>query len=98
MKSVSSAIAAMTQRPTVLTVTDLHKRCGSRDVLTLTRDLAAEGRTMTVVTHEMGFAVEVSNQTLFLYQGMVKEAGHSRDVLIRPQEDRLRQFPSGGLK
>ena len=68
------------------------------EVLKVMRDLAAEGRTMIVVTHEMGFAREVSNHTLFLHQGLVEEAGHPREVLARPQSARLQQFLSGGLK
>ena len=68
------------------------------EVLKVMRDLAAEGRTMIVVTHEMGFAREVSNHVLFLHQGRVEEQGHPRDVLSHPQSDRLQQFLSGGLK
>ena len=68
------------------------------EVLKVMRDLAAEGRTMIVVTHEMGFAREVSNHTLFLHQGVVEEQGHPRDVLTRPTSPRLQQFLSGGLK
>jgi arginine/ornithine transport system ATP-binding protein len=68
------------------------------EVLKVMRDLAAEGRTMIVVTHEMGFAREVSNHTLFLHQGLVEEQGHPRDVLTRPNSPRLQQFLSGGLK
>jgi len=68
------------------------------EVLKVMRDLAAEGRTMIVVTHEMGFAREVSNHTLFLHQGKVEEEGHPREVLARPQSPRLQQFLSGGLK
>jgi len=68
------------------------------EVLKVMRDLAAEGRTMIVVTHEMGFAREVSNHTLFLHQGKVEEQGHPREVLSRPQSQRLQQFLSGGLK
>ncbi len=68
------------------------------EVLKVMRDLAAEGRTMIVVTHEMGFAREVSNYTLFLHQGRVEEEGHPREVLVRPQSQRLQQFLSGGLK
>ncbi len=68
------------------------------EVLKVMRDLAAEGRTMIVVTHEMGFAREVSNHTLFLHQGVVEEQGHPRDVLTRPNSPRLQQFLSGGLK
>ena len=68
------------------------------EVLKVMKDLAAEGRTMIVVTHEMGFAREVSNHTLFLHQGKVEEEGHPREVLSRPQSPRLQQFLSGGLK
>ena len=68
------------------------------DVLKVMRELAAEGRTMIVVTHEMGFAREVSNHVLFLHQGRVEEQGHPRDVLNHPQSERLQQFLSGGLK
>ncbi len=68
------------------------------EVLKVMRDLAAEGRTMIVVTHEMGFAREVSTHTMFLHQGKVEEQGNPREVLLRPQSQRLQQFLSGGLK
>jgi len=68
------------------------------EVLKVMRDLAAEGRTMIVVTHEMGFAREVSSHTMFLHQGRVEEQGHPRDVLNQPQSERLKAFLSGGLK
>ncbi|MFG6449233.1 ABC transporter ATP-binding protein [Roseateles sp. BYS180W] len=68
------------------------------EVLKVMRDLAAEGRTMIVVTHEMGFAREVSNYTLFLHQGKVEEQGAPKEVLVRPQSERLKAFLSGGLK
>lgn len=68
------------------------------EVLKVMRDLAAEGRTMIVVTHEMGFAREVSTHTMFLHQGRVEEEGNPREVLARPQSQRLQQFLSGGLK
>ncbi|HEY4081574.1 MAG TPA: ATP-binding cassette domain-containing protein [Burkholderiaceae bacterium] len=68
------------------------------EVLKVMRDLAREGRTMIVVTHEMGFAREVSNHTLFLHQGCVEEQGDPREMLLRPQSPRLQQFLSGGLK
>jgi len=68
------------------------------EVLKVMRDLAAEGRTMIVVTHEMGFAREVSSHTMFLHQGRVEEQGDPREVLIKPQSERLKAFLSGGLK
>jgi len=68
------------------------------EVLKVMQDLAQEGRTMVVVTHEMGFAREVSNQLLFLHQGIAEERGDPREVLARPQSERLRQFLAGSLK
>ncbi|MBS3184770.1 MULTISPECIES: ABC transporter ATP-binding protein [unclassified Pseudomonas] len=68
------------------------------EVLKVMRDLAREGRTMVVVTHEMGFAREVSNQLLFLHQGRVEESGCPRELLARPSSERLQQFLAGSLK
>jgi arginine/ornithine transport system ATP-binding protein len=62
------------------------------------RELAAEGRTMVVVTHEMEFAREVSGHCVFLHEGRIEEEGHPREILARPRSERLRQFLSGGLK
>ena len=53
---------------------------------------------MVVVTHEMGFAREVSNQLVFLHKGVVEESGNPREVLVNPQCERLQQFLSGSLK
>ncbi|MFO6003159.1 arginine/ornithine transport ATP-binding protein AotP, partial [Pseudomonas aeruginosa] len=68
------------------------------EVLKVMQDLAQEGRTMVVVTHEMGFAREVSNQLVFLHKGLVEEHGCPKEVLANPQSDRLKQFLSGSLK
>jgi len=68
------------------------------DVLKVMQALAQEGRTMVVVTHEMGFAREVSNQLVFLHKGVVEESGNPREVLVNPQSERLQQFLSGSLK
>jgi arginine/ornithine transport system ATP-binding protein len=68
------------------------------EVLKVMQDLAQEGRTMVVVTHEMGFAREVSNQLVFLHKGVVEERGCPKEVLANPQSERLQQFLSGSLK
>ena len=68
------------------------------EVLHVMRTLASEGRTMVVVTHEMGFAREVSNHVLFLHQGRIEEEGNPREVLANPRSERLQQFLSGKLK
>lgn len=62
------------------------------DVLKVMRDLAKEGRTMIVVTHEMAFAKDVSSQVIYLHQGVVEEAGPPDDVLGNPSSERLKQF------
>ena len=64
------------------------------EVLGVMRDLAREGRTMLVVTHEMSFARQVASRVVFLHQGKVEEEGTPDDVFERPQSDRLRQFLS----
>lgn len=68
------------------------------EVLRIMQLLAQQGRTMVVVTHEMGFAREVSNQVVFLHQGVVEEQGNPREVLISPRSERLAKFLSGNLK
>ena len=68
------------------------------EVLKVMRDLAAEGRTMVVVTHEMAFAREVSSQLVFLHDGRIEEQGEPRAVLANPGSERLRRFLAGGLK
>lgn len=62
------------------------------DVLSVMRDLAEEGRTMVVVTHEMDFARDVSSQVMFLNQGLVEEAGTPLDIFDNPTSQRLQQF------
>ena len=68
------------------------------EVLKVMQKLAEEGRTMIVVTHEMGFARNVSNHVVFLHQGRIEEQGHPHDVLTHPRSERLQQFLSGSLK
>ncbi|KAF1025093.1 MAG: Histidine transport ATP-binding protein HisP [Pseudomonas sp.] len=68
------------------------------EVLKVMQTLAEEGRTMVVVTHEMGFARNLSTQALFLHQGVIEEQGVPGDVFDRPQSERLQQFLSGRLK
>ncbi len=62
------------------------------EVLQVIRNLAEEGRTMIVVTHEMGFAREVSSRTIFLHAGRVEEDGAPADVFDSPKSERFRQF------
>lgn len=64
------------------------------EVLKVIHDLANEGRTMILVTHEMKFARDVSTQVLFLHQGKVEEAGTPQQVFYEPVSDRCRAFVS----
>jgi arginine/ornithine transport system ATP-binding protein len=68
------------------------------EVLKVMKNLAIEGRTMVVVTHEMGFAREVSNHLIFLHKGLVEEEGIPAQVMSNPKSERLAQFLSGSLK
>ncbi|WP_035053513.1 ABC transporter ATP-binding protein [Andreprevotia chitinilytica] len=68
------------------------------EVLKVMQKLAEEGRTMIVVTHEMGFARNVSNQVMFLHQGRTEESGTPDEVFGNPRSERLRQFLSGNHK
>jgi arginine/ornithine transport system ATP-binding protein len=68
------------------------------EVLRVIRGLAEEGRTMIVVTHEMGFAREVSSETIFLHQGRIEEQGPPKEVFNSPRSERFRQFLAGNLK
>ncbi|MBO0840570.1 MAG: amino acid ABC transporter ATP-binding protein [Sciscionella sp.] len=62
------------------------------DVLEVMRQLASDGMTMIVVTHEMGFAREVGDTLVFMDGGVVVEKGSPRDVIANPQESRTQSF------
>jgi octopine/nopaline transport system ATP-binding protein len=62
------------------------------EVLKVIRNLAEEGRTMVLVTHEMGFARDVASKVMFLHQGKVEEEGSPKEIFGNPQSPRLRQF------
>ncbi len=67
------------------------------EVLAVMRELAQDGMTMLVVTHELGFAREVADRVVFMDQGRVVEAGPAASVLANPAEDRTRIFLSAVL-
>ena len=64
------------------------------EVLGVMRELAVDGTTMIVVTHEMNFAHEVSDRVIFLHQGLIEEEGSAADIFGAPKSERLRQFLS----
>lgn len=62
------------------------------EVLGVMRELAEEGMTMVIVTHEIGFAREVANRVLFIYDGKILEEGTPQEVIYNPQQERARDF------
>jgi len=64
------------------------------EVLRVMRSLADEGRTMLVVTHEMGFARDVSSRVIFLHQGAIEEQGSPEEMFTNAQSERFRKFIS----
>ena len=62
------------------------------EVLNIVRDLAADGMTMMLATHEMGFAKEVSSKVCFLHEGIIHEEGPPEQIFEHPQQDRTKAF------
>ena len=62
------------------------------EVLNIVRDLAKQGMTMLLATHEMGFAREVASKVCFLYDGVVHEEGPPAQIFGDPQQERTRAF------
>jgi len=65
-----------------------------QEVVKVIKDLAAEGRTMIIVTHDMRLAADVSDHTIFLHQGKVEEEGAPAELFSAPKTERLQQFLS----
>jgi ABC-type polar amino acid transport system ATPase subunit len=65
-----------------------------QEVLNLMRDLATDGMTMVVVTHEMDFAREVANRVMFFDEKGIKQEGTPEDIFEHPESDRLKNFLS----
>lgn len=62
------------------------------EVLTVMKNIASEGTTMLVVTHEMSFAKDVANKVIFMDRGVVVEEGSPQDIFVTPKEERTQQF------
>jgi ABC-type histidine transport system, ATPase component len=93
-----AAIArALAMRPTVMLFDEPTSALDPElvgEVLKVIQDLASEGRTMLIVTHEMAFARDVSSRVVFLHQGVIEESGPPSEIFGNPQSERLRQFLS----
>ena len=68
------------------------------EILSVIKELAKEGTTMIIVTHEMSFAEEVASQVIFMDEGVVVEKGTSQEIFNHPKEDRTKQFLQRVLK
>lgn len=68
------------------------------EVLNIMKDIAAEGSTMIIVTHELAFAREVSDQIVFLHQGQIEEIGTPDEFFNQTKSERVKQFLSNNLK
>ena len=64
------------------------------EVLNVMKNVASQGMTMIVVTHEMKFALDVSDRVIFLHDGIILEQGTPQEVLLNPQENRTKEFLS----
>jgi polar amino acid transport system ATP-binding protein len=65
-----------------------------QEVIKVIKDLAAEGRTMIIVTHDMKMAADISSHVVFLHQGRIEEEGSAEDIFTAPESERLRGFLS----
>ena len=65
------------------------------EVLKVIRSLAEQHTTMIIVTHEMGFARDVSDQVIFMDKGVIAEQGTPEEIFTKPKEEKTRQFLSG---
>nr|WP_302477929.1 ATP-binding cassette domain-containing protein [Ruegeria atlantica] len=65
-----------------------------QEVIKVIKDLAAEGRTMIIVTHDMKMAADISSHVVFLHQGLIEEEGLPEDIFTSPESERLRGFLS----
>ena len=64
------------------------------EVLSVMKELAEDGMTMVVVTHEMGFAREVANRVMFINDGIIQEENTPQEIFEHPQSPRLQEFLS----
>ena len=90
-------VRALASNPQVLLLDEITAALDPElvgDVLGIVRELAQDGLTMLLATHEMGFARDVASQVCFLHQGRILERGTPAQIFEDPQEERTRQFLS----
>jgi polar amino acid transport system ATP-binding protein len=88
-------VRALAMKPRLLLLDEITSALDPElvsEVLNIVRELAAEGMTMLLATHEMGFAREVSSKVCFLYEGVICEEGPPEQIFGEPQNQRTRNF------
>ena len=91
-------VRALAMNPEVLLLDEITSALDPElvaEVLNIVRELAQEGLTILMATHEMSFAREVSNRVAFLHEGRVLEIGEPEQIFGNPQEERTRRVPAG---
>jgi polar amino acid transport system ATP-binding protein len=92
---------ALAMRPDMLLLDEVTSALDPElvgEVLQVIKDLAQQGMTMVIVTHEMGFAADVANRIIFMESGQIMEAGTPTELLQNPSSDRLKAFLSRHLR
>jgi polar amino acid transport system ATP-binding protein len=88
-------VRALAMQPRVMLLDEITSALDPEliaEVLALVGELAREGMTMLIATHEMGFARDVASKVVFLYAGQVEEAGPPEQIFRDPQRERTRTF------
>jgi polar amino acid transport system ATP-binding protein len=88
-------VRALAMQPRVMLLDEITSALDPElvsEVLNMVRELASEGMTMLLATHEMGFAREVSSKVCFLYQGQIEEIAHPDVIFSEPSSERTRTF------
>jgi polar amino acid transport system ATP-binding protein len=88
-------IRALAMRPSVMLLDEVTSALDPElvaEVLSLIRELAADGMTMLIATHEMGFARDIADRVCFIDDGVISEQGTAEQIFTAPRHDRTRQF------
>jgi len=91
----AAIVRALAMKPDILLLDEITSALDPElvaEVLDVIRELAGEGMTMVIATHEMGFARDVADRVCFLDGGVILEEGPPREILFKPHEARTRQF------
>jgi polar amino acid transport system ATP-binding protein len=88
-------VRALAMRPSLMLLDEVTSALDPElvaEVLNVIRELATEGMTMLIATHEMSFARDIADRVVFLDEGVILEEGLPHQIFTRPREERTRQF------